>query len=236
MTKSELITQARKELLINQDSKKAIDTLNGIQGYSDDGLYKKTLALAYLENGGYNKAAELYKDAGEYYNAGFCELLLGNELETKRLWANAADSPALRWGKCIFDYIKLRKGPIPTYLQIRNHLEVDMGYFIQANKIRYAENLMKYDDIFISVNLESYKLIGRVLLNYGFLNMARKYFIKSLGVVPKDAETYFYLAKYNYQIGAYGEVQNNIERCLDLNQNHTPARGLLDKVKLKLNS
>jgi len=234
MTENELIIQARQELLINKNSEKAIDTLKAIEDFGENDLYQKTLAFAYLENRDYQKAAEIYKNIGDYYNAGYCALLQGNEAETEKLWHMAADSPALRWGKCMLDYIKLRSGPIPSYFQIRNHLEVDISYFIKANKIRYAENLMKYDYVFISVNLETYKLIGRALLSHGFLNVARKYFIKSLGVEPKDAETYFYLAKYDFQVGAYGEAKSNLERCIELNKNHLPARETLEEIKLKL--
>lgn len=230
MKKNDLIIQAKKEFLINKDYKKALQILNTIEN-KDFNAFNGTLALLFMESGEYTRAAELYKTLGENYNAGFCELLTGNEEETARLWNIAADSPACRWGRCVLDYIKLRRGPVPTYLQVRNHLETDMGYFIRANRLKYAENLMKCDDVFISVNLESYKLIGRVLLNFGFLNQARKYFFKSLGVVPNDAETFYYLARYNFRMGAHREAGENLEKCLEHNPNHVPARKLLQKEK-----
>ena len=237
MTKNDLINQARKEVLINKDYKKAVEILNNIKEIEEPDLLKlfhSTLGLAYLESGEYQKAAEIYRQTGRKYPAGFCELLAGNEEAARMLWESAPDSSPCRWGKCVLDFIKLRKGPVPTYLQIRNYLETDLGYFIQANKLTYAENLMKNDTVFISVNLESYKLIGRVLLNFGFMNLAKKYFIKSLGVVPDDSESYYYLGQYYYKIGAYGDSKSAIEKSLAYNQNHTPSRKLLGKLELKL--
>ncbi|OGI03452.1 MAG: hypothetical protein A2Y25_10670 [Candidatus Melainabacteria bacterium GWF2_37_15] len=234
MTKNDLLNQARKEVLVNKNYKKAVEILNSIKEIEDIEIFYNTLGLAYLESGEYGKAAEIYKQSGKKYPAGFCELLSGNEEAAKKLWESAPDSSPCRWGKCVLDFIKLRKGPVPTYLQIRNHLETDLGYFIQADKLRYAENLMKNDTVFISVNLESYKLIGRVLLNFGFMNMAKKYFIKSLGVVPDDAESYYYLGQYYYKIGAYGDSKSAIEKSLAYNQSHTPSRKLLGKLELKL--
>lgn len=233
MTQNSQVLEARKELLINKNPEKALDILDSAEDKKCE-FYKNTLGLALLESGQYKEAAELFKELGENYHAGFCELLMGNEQAAKGLWDKSADSAPCRWGKGLLDFIKGRTGSIPTYLQIRNHLENDIGYFIQANQIRYAENLMKSDDIFITVNLETYKLIGRVLLNFGFLNMAHKYFLKSKDLIPEDPETYYYLGQYHYQSGQHKDSKTYFEKCLELNKNHTPSKKMLGKVQLKL--
>ncbi|HSA06482.1 MAG TPA: hypothetical protein P5556_04825 [Candidatus Gastranaerophilales bacterium] len=237
----DLIIKARKEVLINKNYFKALISISEIEKTNalndEEKLFlKNTAALAYLENKEYNKAAELYKEINENYQAGFCELLLGNEQEAERLWHNAPDAPACQWGKCLLDFIKLKKGKKPTFFQIRNHLETDIGYFIQANRIKYTENLIKHDELFMSVNLESYKLIGRTLLNYGFFNMARKYLLKSLQILPNEAETLYFLGRYYYLTGAYRECQITLGKCLESNFDYTPARELLAKTELKLDN
>jgi tetratricopeptide (TPR) repeat protein len=198
-------------------------------------LYKTSLALAYQEKKDYEKACELYKDAGEKYQAGFCQLLSGNKLEAERLWLSCSASPAVEWGKCLLDCVNLKHRPrTPSYLQIRNFLESDISYFITANKVKYAENVIKYEDLFISVNLETYKLLGRVLLSHGFLNLAKKYLLKSIRVVDQDAETYYYLGLYNYTAGDCQESIKNLNKCLELNAYYVPAEDLLKKINLKL--
>jgi len=237
----EIINKARYELLINKNPDAAINLLlesdENIKQDSDfyQNFYKNTLALAYQEKKDYSKAAKIYKEAGEKYQAGFCELLAGNQNEAENLWYSCcSSSPAAQWGICLLDFINLRPNPhIPTYLQIRNFLEMDISNFIIANKIRYAENIIKNEKVLASVNLESYKLIGRALLNFGFLNLAKKYLIKSVEIVDQDAETFYHLGQYNYAIGAYSECIKMLKRCLELNSYYVPAVTLLKKVHAK---
>lgn len=237
----EIINKARQEIFVNKNPDIAINLLSeSSDELSKSGdFYKKlskiTLALAYHEKKDYQKAAEIYLQAGESYQAGFCYLLAGNEFEAQKLWFSyCKDSPAAQWGKCLLDLINLRNHPrIPSYLQIRNFLEMDIGYFIEANKIRYAENLIKNDELLASVNLESYKLIGRALLNFGFLTPAKKYLIKSLEIVDQDSETYYHLGQYNYMVDDYNESIKMLKRCLELNSYYVPATMLLKKIHLK---
>ena len=229
----ELINKARYEILINKNPDAAINLLT--ESHFSDQFSKITLALAYQEKKDYSKAAKIYKKAGEKYQAGFCELLAGNQNETENLWYSCcSSSPAAQWGICLLDFINLRPNPhIPTYLQIRNFLEMDIGNFIMANKTRYAENIIKNEKVLASVNLESYKLIGRALLNFGFLNLAKKYLIKSVEIVDQDAETFYHLGQYNYAIGAYPECIKMLKRCLELNSYYVPAVHLLKSVHAK---
>lgn len=235
----EIISKARQEILIKKKPAEAIDLLlksaevfNKESEYNN--FYKETLAFAYQEKKEYAKAAELYKKLGCKYRQGFCELLQGNKFEAEKLWYDCPESPAVNWGRCLSDFINLRPNPrVPSYLQVRNFLETDIGYLIAANKIRYAENIIKNEDVFISVNLESYKLIGRVLLNHGFLNMSKKYLIKSINIVDRDAETFFHLGQLNYAAGSYKECITVLNKCIELNPDYIPAESLLEKVRLK---
>lgn len=197
-----------------------------------------TEALSYLENNEFLKAAETFVKAGENYQAGFCYLLTGNDFETQKLWFSyCPDSPALQWGKCMLDFINLRPRPrVPSYLQIRNFLEMDIGYFIKANKFNYAENVIKNSEVLISVNLEAYKLIGRVLLSFGYYNQAKTYLKKSVDVINQDPETYYYLGMLDYLTGAYKDCIKVLQKSLELNCYYVPASHLIEKAQLKMNS
>ncbi len=235
----DLIIHAREEFLVKKNIK-ALNLLENIEiekisNEEDLRFYKNSLGLIYLETKEYKKAAAAYREIGERYQAGFCELLQGNEEEAERLWLSAPESEPCEWGKCALKIIKNENDIYPSFLQIRNHLEIDIGYFIQANKFKYAESLMSKAEIFTSINLESYKYIGRVLLNYGFLNQAKKYLLKSLQIIPNESETLYYLGQYNYLIGAYKESGKVLEKCLEYNSSYTPARELLSKIDLNLN-
>lgn len=237
----EIINKARQELLINKNPDTGITLLlESFEFFKEASdlerkLFKTTLALAYQEKKEYSKAAEIYKEAGQKYQAGFCELLSGNKQEAEKLWYGCcSSSAAASWGICLLDFINLRPHPhIPSYLQIRNFLEMDIGNFIIANKVRYAENLIKNEKVLASVNLESYKLIGRALLNFGFLNQAKKYLIKSIEIVDQDAETFYHLGQYNYAIGAYEESIKTLKRCLELNSYYVPAVNLIKTIHSK---
>jgi len=65
--------------------------------------------------------------------------------------------------------------------------------------------------------------------------MARKYLLKSLDIIPEDAETFYFLGRYNYLIGALKEAQKALEVCLDYNNHYIPAKTLLKKTEIKLN-
>ena len=239
----EIINKAKQEILIKKSPENALEILlqheeifNSGSG-SKTGIYPETLAFAYQEKKDYAKASELYCKSGNLYQSGFCELLQGNESEAKKLWDKCPPSPASQWGKCLLDFINLKSRPlVPSYLQVRNFLEMDISYFITANKVRYAENVIKNEEVLISINLESYKLIGRVLLNYGFLNMSKKYLMKSIDLVDQDSETFFHLGQLYYEMKAYNDCITTLEKCLELNPNYIPAYHLTDKTRLKMAS
>jgi len=198
----------------------------------------KKEALVYLENNEFKKAAEAFLKVGEKYQAGFCYLLAGEDFETHKLWySECPDSPALQWGKSLLDLINLSPTPRqPTFLQIRNFLEMDIGYLIKANKLKYAENILKNSDFLLSINLETYKLLGRVLLNFGYHNLAKNYLNKSVNVFDKDPETYFYLAQLYYQTKAYRDALRMLSKSIELNNYYVPAIAMLEKVRLKMSS
>lgn len=228
-----ILGEARKEILLNKDPSKAIELLKAEQDTSE---VREVLAFAYFSQKEYEKASRLYGSIGKSYQEGFCELLLGNDFNSRHIWFSADESPSICWGRALLGFIGLRFDIIPTFLQIRSFLESDVHYFIQANKLDYAENLMSCNERFAEINLETYKYIGRSLLNNGYYNIAFEYLSKSRQLMPNDPEIYYNLAQYSYNMGDYSEVKSMLRQCLDINDTYTPARKMLAKVEEKENN
>lgn len=233
------LNDARKELLVRKNPINSINLLTELAKKFDvrsNLLFRDTLALAYFENKDYQEASKVYFNMGELYQAGFCELLLGNIDTASHIWDDLPDSSARSWGKNIISFIKFESGSVPTYLQIRSYLESDLGHLIQANRLDYAENIIKYDDILMAINPETYKFIGKALFNNGYPDISVKYFLKSQKLIPQDAEVYFYLAQYGYLTQAYQETKHMLDQCIILNHHYTPAKIMLKQVEALLSS
>jgi len=226
---NKVVDEARREILVNKKPVNAIGLLLPYKKTGNDFL-KQTLALAYFQNTQYIDALGLYYETGQLYQAGFCYLLMENEAEALKLWNKAPDSPAARWGKALLSLINLKIESIPSIFQIRSYLESDLEYLLAAEKVMYAENLISCDDFLYSINPESYKFIGKALMNTGYSNLAVGFFLKSQKAVPQDSEIYYLLGQYSYDIGAYEECLNMLKQCLSLNIWYMPAQRLLDKL------
>lgn len=233
------IFEARTEILVKKAPDSAINALlnmNLSKENDDYKLCKFTLALAYLESKNYAEAAKVYYEINELYQAGFCELLQGNQELARKIWFSSKESSAINWGKCIIEILEGKEmvKNIPSFLQIRNYLESDISYFLQADKNDYAENLITCDEFFASINPEAYKFIGRALMNNGYPNLAANYYLKSQELIPQDPEIYFHLAQYSYQLNDIQNVKEMIYKCLELNRNFVPAQLLLEKLHSQL--
>ncbi|MDD3012205.1 MAG: hypothetical protein PHC34_00690 [Candidatus Gastranaerophilales bacterium] len=229
---NKLVNDATLEILVNKNPKKVIRDLYELINTSkvENEVIKSVLAFAFFENKNYFEAAIIYHKLNKYYQAGFCELLLGNKAKARELWFNAQDSGAVCWARCLIDLIEVKVDLIPTFLQIRNHLESDLGYFIQAGKLDYAENVIQCSDFLADINPETNKFIGKALMNNGFSNLSVNFFLKSQELIPNDPEVYFYIARYSFETGALNEARHFLKQCIDLNASYTPAKKLLDEI------
>lgn len=229
---NKLVNDATIEILVNNNPKKIVCELYELvyDKNIDSEEIKSTLAFAFYENKNYAEAAKIYYELNKPYQAGFCELLLGNKDKARKLWFNAPESSAICWGKSLIDLIEAKVDYIPTFLQVRNFLECDLSYFIKADKVNYAENVIKCSNFLSDINPETNKFIGKALMNNGFPNLAVTFFLKSREIIPTDPEIYYHLAQYTYQLGALPEARRMLKQCLDLNITYTPAKILLDKI------
>lgn len=240
-----VIIKARNELLLSKKPETAIKLLESINNESlknsgvSSSLYRwfyNVLGMSYIENQMYDEAFKALCLAGENYLAGFSRLLVGKPFEAEKIWNDLPDSGPVQWGKCLLKMIddKVRKPPVPSIIQIRNHLEMDLSYLIQADRMDYAENLINCCDILAEVNPEAYKFIGKALMINGYNSIAAEFLIKSSRVIPNDPEIYFFLGQYSYNIGVVNESVGMFKECLRINSSYTPAQIMIDKIKNKI--
>jgi len=230
------IFEARKELLVNKNISKAIIDLTALLQISDvENIYiiKSILALAYMENKDYSKAAEIFNQVNGYYQAGFCELLQGNIDKAKEIWEKLPENSIVQWGTSLLGFIILDAKLSPSFLQIRNYLECDIAYLIKADKLNYAENLIAYSEFLASIHPEAYKFIGKALFNTGYPNLAMNYYNKGKDFIPNDAEIYYLIAQYFYGQNSLPEAKQSLKKCLSLNKSYVPAKELLEFIETK---
>lgn len=229
--KEDIVKKANSALWLDRNPDKVLDIIQGEHCHNKEEL--DLLAAAHFELGNIPKALNYYKLAGAHYQEGFCELLLGNEPKAKELWYSIPENSAVLWGRSLLDFINLEIKKLPSFLQIRNFLECDIGHFIRTDNLEYAENLISCNEVLAQLNLESYKFIGRALFNYGFLAQSYKYFEKSRKLIDNDPEIYFHLGQYFYSTNDTKECIKMLDKCVELNKEYTPAIDLKTKALMK---
>lgn len=227
-----VLSEARNEIFIKKNFSSGIELLTSVECPETE--LHELLAFAYLENKQFANAANEYDILQKPYQQGLCELLQGNEYKARNLWYNAQENSVIQWAQTLYGFIHLRADRIPSYLQIRNYLEVDLGYLLKANQIEYAENLISCEDVMADINLETYKFIGRALFNNGYENLSVEFFMKSRDILPNDPEVYYHLAQYSFKVGSFRDVKLMAESCLDINKNYFPAKRIIELADERL--
>lgn len=222
------LEEIRKLLLIENDYPKAIALLDKNSCTSNE--EKRLLAQAYYGQKEYLKASAIFNELGAKYEQGYCELLQGNTFQAREIWYLSPQSSPICWGRSLVGFIEDDIEDVPTFLQIRNYLESDLFNFLDVGKVEFVEKITSYQDFLAQIHPETYKYIGRALINKGFLNQGFDFFMKSQNLLPQDPEIYFHLAQYSYLVNSYGEAFEMIKLCLELCPSYMPATMLKNKI------
>lgn len=187
-------------------------------------------AFCLFETKQYDKAAELYKKLNLPFQEGFCYLLTGNITKAKEIWNKTPDSSAVLWGQTVIGIIESKINHFPTYFQIRNYLESTLSYLFEAKRYDYIEKLISAKEFLAEFNIESYRIIGKVLLEYNWFNLSKQYLEKSVGELPQDYEAYYLLGLWYYQNNEPKKAKYFLRRCVDINDYYCAASKLIDKI------
>lgn len=188
-------------------------------------------ALKFFNQKKYDVAFEMFDDLGCCYECGYCKLLLGDIGGAQYFWKKIKNtSPAVDWGLNLISIVQLTIPSSLTFFQIRNFLERDMQLLFETNQLRMLENIMSASDILAEFNPESYKFIGRVLLNNGYFDLANEFLQKALDVCYSDCEVHFLLAQYYLFKKDVQSAIKILKKSISINSGYFPAKNLLKSI------
>lgn len=162
---------------------------------------------------------------------GYCELLKGNLNNAKKILSQISNNnPRAHWALRMFQFIEGYVTFLPTYFEIRNFLEIDINLLLKARKIDWVENIINGDDLFFSVNSESYKFIARVLMYNNYPEIAKIYLDKGIDNSYGDPEIHIILADYYLFKKDKEKAQRSLTNCLRILPEYYPAKKKLQEI------
>lgn len=223
----------KKDLLIEFYKNKNFEYLKSILLISQDAGDRNYLAKIYMKENDYVRAGEIYKSLNMLYEYGRCLLLQGKFDKTKALWSSLKEeNPAILWGRSLLEFIELYVEHMPTFFQVRSFLEMDLDALLNANLIGYCENIINGADLFARANTESYKFIGRVLVNNNYHKLAEVFLEKAQEICYVDPEVHFLSAKCSLFKNDKKEAIKSLQIAIDKGFGYYPAKKLLEDIKL----
>jgi tetratricopeptide (TPR) repeat protein len=187
--------------------------------------------FAYLQAGEPQKAALCFAESHNPYQEGMAYLIANDLDKTHTAWTRLIEDHPFHWCLTIWGCIQADLDTYPSFFQIRNHLEGSIGQFFRYQRADLAEQLIAYADVMAHINLETYKYIGRALLNLNdnhdaTINRAEKFLLRNQKSLPNDPEVYYHLAQIKYAKGAVDDALVLCSQCLSINYAYTPAIAL----------
>ena len=192
-------------------------------------LDQESKAKTLLMKGNFEESAKIYNQLNMPFEEGYCYLLLGNTDRAEEIWNDLGDeNPWLLWGCSLIQILKGELQNYPTYLQLRNFMEVEMSIFLKFGKNDLFDKILGSLDVLKDINLECYKYVGRVLLNSGQARRALYYLSKFCDINFNDPEIQYLLAKCYVELGFTGLAHSAITNCLNIAPNYYPAVSFFD--------
>lgn len=174
-----------------------------------------------------------FKDNGYILEAGYTELVGGQLEAAMRYFAEIQDFDIRAdWGVFLCKLIKGYADKSPTYLQIRNFLEIDLDILIRHFQGDYVQNIIKYSDWLCTINPEVHKFIGRVFVNNGLEAEGRIFLQRAKDYFYLDPELHYLLAVEYLKEDKMEETAKALEACLTVLPDYFPAKNLQKKLKL----
>ena len=160
-------------------------------------------------------------------------LLLDDDLNgAERVLANIKDADVrAHWLDFLISLIRLSANGYPTYFELRNFLEIDLNILLHYYKGNYVENILRYSDSLYTVNPETYKFIGRVLYNNGYIEQAKFFLDKAKNYFYNDPELHYLTAFVCYNENNYKGAEKALDNCLEILPEYFPAVDMKNKLK-----
>lgn len=178
----------------------------------------------------FDEATRAFSAIGDHYQAGYAQMLKGDLQQTGQLWQPLLALRQNHWAVWLFGLVSGTLKAMPTYLQLRNHLEADLGHLLWADQQKMIDSLLAYSDFLADVNYESHKYIGRAFLNGGHYEKAREFMLKGQRVLPNDPEVYYHLGEYFCAMDQPEQALLVLQQCIQMCPFYTPAKLLRQRL------
>lgn len=166
-----------------------------------------------------------------YLEVAYCKLLNNCLTEAEEYFEKLINTdPRAHWGKILTGILLNKLTPYPTYFEIRNFLEIDLNILINYQKGQFVEELIKYADIFSSVNSETYKYFGRVFWNNELYSYGKFFLEQAKNYLYQDPELHVLLANTYLAEGNSEKALNAVNSCLKILPEYFPAIDLKRKL------
>lgn len=232
----EILNQARKALFIEERPNDTLQILKPLMEkradlvFSEQRALAELVGLAYEKQQQYDEATEAFSVGGDLYQSGYCQMLGGNLPKAAEIWKNLLPERPNHWCLTLYGMVTGNLNSLPTFLQIRNHLEADIVYLSRAGQTAMAENILRYVDTLSDINYEVYKFAGRALFHAGRLDKAGLFLLRGQKALPNDPEVYYHLGQYYHSLGNNDDAALMLHQCLLISPTYLPAKMLHAEV------
>ena len=185
----------------------------------------------YLETNDYVSAEKFFAEQKMPFQQGFCKLLLGDKASARQIWYSAQENPAIAWGKTLLGILEQRLEAIPSFLQVRNFAEMTLHYFAKSNQLDFFYKLVSAKEFLADCNIESYKYIGRVLMDNNQKDLAFDYLKKAISEIPTDVEAYFQLGELYMMKNDPKAALECFKKILEFNPHHSPVKKKIAEIE-----
>ncbi len=194
--------------------------------------YWELVGYACWHRKNYRKAAEAFERADNPFLCGYVHLLEGQLAKAFDALATLPNdgvvTPNLtHWGRILLGLVSGQLQTLPTVLQVRQNLERDVAHLAIAGQQRMINQLCQYAPVLAQVNTETYKFIGRGLLNSGFAPQSESWLLMAHQLNISDPELYYHLGELYVAKQEYASAKRALQQCLMMTDQYPPARYLL---------
>ncbi len=174
--------------------------------------------------------ADFFKENGYTLEYGYCQIFKGRLIVAKHELKKLENDLRADWALKLINLIEKRTDKLPSYFQIRNFLEIDLGLLLSAKRPDYIENIINSADILYNINQESYKFIARFMYNNNFEEVALYFLLKAKNKFYKDPEMHYLMANCYIKMRHADLAKKSLNACLQIIPDYLPAKKLRDKL------
>jgi tetratricopeptide (TPR) repeat protein len=159
-------------------------------------MYYDVMGFAHLKLKQWPQAAQAFIQGHNTYMAGYAYWLAGQYNQCRPQWLTLLSLKRNHWCQLLFGLVSGQAVLPPTFLDVRNHLEVDIAYLIAAQQEDVLQRLLSRVPWLAQSNPEAYKYAGRALMHAHRCLEAQPYLLKAQALFPHDAEIYYHLGQW----------------------------------------